>query len=37
MFLYARLVLDYLNGNIFIRGQDVKNAIHQLPKKLSDL
>jgi predicted ATPase len=37
MFLYARLVLDYLGTNIFISGEELKESIHVLPETLSDL
>lgn len=37
MFLYARLVLDYLATNIFFSGEEVKTSIGHLPDKLSDL
>lgn len=37
MFLYARLVLDYLSTNIFYSGEEVKTSIDHLPDKLSDL
>ncbi|KAI0447888.1 hypothetical protein F4803DRAFT_558575 [Xylaria telfairii] len=36
MFLYARLILDYLTHNIFIRGAHVIVAVNGLPEKLSD-
>ncbi|KAI0971987.1 hypothetical protein F4678DRAFT_65229 [Xylaria arbuscula] len=34
MFLYARLILDYLANNIFIRGTQVISAVNGLPEKL---
>jgi hypothetical protein len=37
MFLYARLVLDYLSTNIFYNGEEVKTSIDHLPDKLSEL
>jgi DNA-binding Lrp family transcriptional regulator len=37
MFLYARLVLDYLSTNIFYSGEEVRTSINHLPDKLSDL
>ncbi|KAH8892105.1 hypothetical protein GQ53DRAFT_686097, partial [Thozetella sp. PMI_491] len=37
MFLYARLVVDYLASNIFYSAEEVKTSVHQLPQKLSDL
>lgn len=37
MFLYARLVLDYISSNIFVRSDELKDAIHQLPERLADL
>ncbi|KAI8947470.1 hypothetical protein F4801DRAFT_582374 [Xylaria longipes] len=36
MFLYARLILDYLANNIFLRGSQVISAVNDLPKELSD-
>ncbi|KAI1273844.1 hypothetical protein F5Y07DRAFT_375279 [Xylaria sp. FL0933] len=36
MFLYARLILDYLANNIFLRGSEVISAVNDLPEKLSD-
>ncbi|KAM0377473.1 hypothetical protein ACHAPY_006630 [Fusarium culmorum] len=37
MFLYARLVMDYLSSNIFFGGHEIKESVNQLPRKLSDL
>jgi hypothetical protein len=37
MFLYARLVLDYLASNIFYSGAEMKSSIDELPEELSDL
>lgn len=37
MFLYARLVLDYLSTNIFYRGDEIMTSVNQLPEKLNDL
>jgi hypothetical protein len=37
MFLYARLVLDYLARNIFYNGSEIKSSIDELPKELSEL
>lgn len=37
MFLYARLVLDYLSKNIFFSGKEMKKSIDELPKELSEL
>jgi hypothetical protein len=37
MFLYARLVLDYLKANIFYDGEELMDAIDQLPKTLNEL
>lgn len=37
MFLYARLVLDYLRSGIFVNGTELKDSIHELPKRLSNL
>ncbi|KAL6352221.1 hypothetical protein LRP88_14426 [Fusarium phalaenopsidis] len=36
MFLYARLVMDYLASNIFYNGDEIKQSVNQLPKKLAD-
>ncbi|TGJ84975.1 hypothetical protein E0Z10_g3807 [Xylaria hypoxylon] len=36
MFLYARLILDYLANNIFIRGTQIISAVNDLPEELSD-
>ncbi|KAL7928885.1 hypothetical protein V8C35DRAFT_221248 [Trichoderma chlorosporum] len=36
MFLYARLVLDYLSTNIFYSGDEILTSVNQLPEKLSD-
>ncbi|KAL2147650.1 hypothetical protein VTI28DRAFT_8104 [Corynascus sepedonium] len=36
MFLYARLVLDYLATNIFFSGEEVRTSINHLPEKLTD-
>ncbi|KAI8626353.1 hypothetical protein F5Y19DRAFT_227422 [Xylariaceae sp. FL1651] len=36
MFLYARLVLDYLASNIFYSGAEMKSSIDELPRELSD-
>jgi hypothetical protein len=37
MFLYARLVLDYLSTNIFLHHKELRDSIDHLPKELSDL
>lgn len=37
MFLYARLVLDYLSTNIFYSGDEIMTSVNQLPEKLGDL
>lgn len=37
MFLYARLVLDYLSSNIFYSGEEMKASISELPNRLSEL
>ncbi|KAM0555877.1 hypothetical protein ACHAPJ_006279 [Fusarium lateritium] len=37
MFLYARLVMDYLESNIFYTGDEIKKSVNQLPQKLTDL
>ncbi|CCC06355.1 hypothetical protein SMACR_12714 [Sordaria macrospora] len=36
MFLWARLVLDYLSTNIFFSGREVREAVDLLPIKLSE-
>ncbi|ORX96342.1 hypothetical protein BCR34DRAFT_181469 [Clohesyomyces aquaticus] len=36
MFLYARLVLDYLTANIFYSGEEIKSSIYELPPTLAD-
>ncbi|KAH8688529.1 hypothetical protein BGZ61DRAFT_494602 [Ilyonectria robusta] len=36
MFLYARLVMDYLASNIFFSGDEIKESVNQLPQKLTD-
>ncbi|CAG1982701.1 unnamed protein product [Fusarium graminearum] len=36
MFLYARLVLDYLSKNIFYTGSEMRRSIDELPEKLSE-
>ncbi|KAF2680948.1 hypothetical protein K458DRAFT_444857 [Lentithecium fluviatile CBS 122367] len=36
MFLYARLVLDYLGTNIFYSGDELKQSIHQLPETITE-
>jgi hypothetical protein len=37
MFLYARLVLDYISANLFYNGDELKDAINQLPETLAEL
>jgi hypothetical protein len=37
MFLWARLVLDYLATNIFHSRGEITAAINTLPRKLSEL
>ncbi|KAK0763604.1 hypothetical protein N5P37_002982 [Trichoderma harzianum] len=36
MFLYARLVSDYLSTNIFYSGDEIMTSVNQLPEKLGD-
>ncbi|RAO67477.1 uncharacterized protein BHQ10_003489 [Talaromyces amestolkiae] len=36
MFLWARLVLDYITQNIFYSSQELWDAIHTLPRKLAE-
>ncbi|KAK8139401.1 hypothetical protein PG984_002781 [Apiospora sp. TS-2023a] len=36
MFLYARLVLDYLSSNIFYEPHEIKTSVYKLPAKLSE-
>ncbi|KAG8158067.1 hypothetical protein KVR01_011828 [Diaporthe batatas] len=35
MFLYARLVLDFVSSNIFVRGDELRKSINELPRELS--
>lgn len=37
MFLYARLVMDYLSSNIFLHQKELRDSIDLLPKELSEL
>lgn len=37
MFLYARLVLDYLSTNVFYSCHEIKASVDQLPEKINDL
>lgn len=37
MFLYARLVVDYLANNIFFSGNEMKESLNQLPQRLTEL
>jgi uncharacterized protein (DUF2164 family) len=37
MFLWARLVLDYLAHNMFYSNQEIRAAIDTLPRKLAEL
>ncbi|KAK7956414.1 uncharacterized protein PG986_005636, partial [Apiospora aurea] len=36
MFLYARLVLDYLSSNIFFSGEEIKASVYKLPDRLAE-
>ncbi|KAI8630510.1 hypothetical protein F5Y19DRAFT_48326 [Xylariaceae sp. FL1651] len=36
MFLYARLVLDYLSSNIFFSGTEILTSVNELPEKISE-
>jgi hypothetical protein len=36
MFLYARLILDYVENKIFFYRDEVKKAIDDLPQELTD-
>ncbi|KAI1173581.1 hypothetical protein F4777DRAFT_557344 [Nemania sp. FL0916] len=36
MFLWARLVLDYLTHNMFYSGQEIREAVDTLPRKLAE-
>ncbi|KAI0876953.1 hypothetical protein GGS24DRAFT_512713 [Hypoxylon argillaceum] len=36
MFLWARLVLEYLTHNIFYSGQEIRDAVDILPRKLAE-
>lgn len=37
MFLYARLVFDYIEHNIFYNSDEIKSSVNELPKTISDL
>lgn len=37
MFLYARLIMDYLTSNIFYNGDEMKDSANQLPHELTEL
>jgi hypothetical protein len=37
MFLYARLVVDYLGTNVFYSGEEMKESINQPPETISEL
>jgi hypothetical protein len=37
MFLYARLLLDYLSNNIFLSGGELKESIEKLPATVAEL
>jgi hypothetical protein len=37
MFLWARLVLDYLTHNMFYSSQEIRDAVDTLPRKLAEL
>ncbi len=37
MFLWARLVLEYLSTNMFANKSEVMDAVDTLPRKLSEL
>lgn len=37
MFLYARLVLDFLSNNVFVHRNELKTAIDDLPRTLFEL
>ncbi|RGP69068.1 nacht domain-containing [Fusarium longipes] len=36
MFLYARLVVDYLASNVFFSGDEMKESVNQLPQELAE-
>nr|WOD46422.1 hypothetical protein [Trichoderma atroviride] len=36
MFLYARLVLDYLSKNVFYNYDEIRASVNQLPEKIHD-
>ncbi|KAL6914882.1 hypothetical protein FSST1_012642 [Fusarium sambucinum] len=36
MFLYARLVMDYISSNLFFGRHEIKESVNQFPRKLSD-
>lgn len=37
MFLWARLVLNYVSSNLIFHGSEIEDAIEQLPKELEEL
>lgn len=37
MFLYARLVLDYITANLFRGASELRAAVEELPETLVDL
>ncbi|EFX05760.1 zinc finger protein [Grosmannia clavigera kw1407] len=37
MFLYARLVLDFISSNIFYEIKEIKQSVNQLPEQLASL
>lgn len=37
MFLYARLVLDYLSINVFMNEEEIQSSLDLLPARLTDL
>lgn len=37
MFLYARLIIDYLSKQLFRTSEDLRVAIQELPPELRDL
>jgi hypothetical protein len=37
MFLYARLVVDYLSTNVFFSAEELEQSIKKLPATLEDM
>lgn len=37
MFLYARLILDYISANLFYSGEELRQSISRLPETIIEL